>query len=174
MPVDTFDAFFQLQDLNFLQIGIIQHSLSCEVDISVDFANLLQKINSINIIIQFFGTIHQIGFSICLICDAEPASHFLREQLRADIAEVVDEGFGSCADGFVAAAAEEAEVFDLSFVKSKWHSRQNFTDCVQTDCDVLIIAVFCHIIGNNAFNNRLYSLRRHQIMAGFDDHGKDD
>ena len=69
--------------------------------------------------------------------------------------------------------SEQAKVLDLVFVKSERHSTEDLSDAVETNSDVLVVAVLCYKVLHDPLQDWLNRLGRNQVMATFDDHGED-
>ena len=68
--------------------------------------------------------------------------------------------------------SEFDQVLNLCLVKSQGHASQDLSDGIYADCDVLILAVFGHVVVDYLLCQRFYFFGRHEFVASFDNHGE--
>ena len=68
--------------------------------------------------------------------------------------------------------SEFNEVLDLCLVKSQGHASQNLSNGIDANCDVLILAVFGHVVIDYLFCQRFYFFGWDKLVASFDNHGE--
>ena len=61
----------------------------------------------------------------------------------------------------------------LALIERKWHTHENFADCIESDYDVRRWTVLISIITQDAFDNWLDIFRWNEIVAALDNHCKD-
>ena len=95
MPIDSPDSFFELKDSNLFEVIVVEDSISAQVYVITKLFGLFKKFYAINVVIQFLCSKYQGTFCIILINFSKSTAHFLWEQLRTHISEIIDQGFGS-------------------------------------------------------------------------------
>ena len=158
---------FEFLDADTLEVSVRKDPLCGYV------FTLLKQLNAIDAMLDPALTVDHLLLADGVIDVGEAPHELFGKQLGADVAEKVDQRFRCGAHRAILLEVPEFnEILDLGLVEGKWHARKNLAHRVQTNGNVLILAVLRDVVVDDLLRNRLDLFRRYKLVARFDNHGE--